>query len=133
LQRAQPRSLSTSQEVFLYLCELGSYTPLDHIHFNSELPERDALHRYFHTEQIGTPQEMTNAEGHVVWRAYYKAWGGLEALSPNLMEQNPRFQGQYQDRENGLYYNSFRYYDPAVGRFTTQHPIGLLSGDNLYR
>nr|WP_306797395.1 RHS repeat-associated core domain-containing protein [Pectobacterium polaris] len=26
----------------------------------------------------------------------------------------------------------FRYYDPAVGRFTTQDPIGLAGGENLY-
>ncbi|WP_256679534.1 RHS repeat domain-containing protein [Pseudomonas sp. Fl4BN1] len=59
---------------------------------------------------------MTDADGHVVSRAYYKAWGGLEALSPNVVEQNLRFKGQYHDRETGLYYNTFRYYDPAVGR-----------------
>jgi RHS repeat-associated protein len=35
--------------------------------------------------------------------------------------------------ESGFYYNIFRYYDPAVGRFITQDPIGLLGGDNLYR
>ncbi|WP_426197336.1 RHS domain-containing protein [Pseudomonas sp. NFXW11] len=29
------------------------------------------------TDQIGTPQAMTDAEGHVVWCVYYKAWGGL--------------------------------------------------------
>ncbi|WP_375140079.1 RHS repeat domain-containing protein [Pseudomonas sp. IPO3778] len=98
-----------------------------------ELPEQEAEHYYFHTDQIGTPQEMTNAEGQMVWRAYYKAWGGLEALSPNQVEQNLRFQGQYHDRESGLYYNTFRYYDPAVGRFTTQDPIGLMGGENLYR
>ena len=45
----------------------------------------------------------------------------------------PAFQGQYHDQENGLCYNTFRYYDPAVGRFTTQNPIGLLGGNNLYR
>ena len=105
----------------------------DHHYLDPELPKRDVRYYYFHTDPIGTPQEMTNAEGHVVWRAYYKAWGGLEALSPNLVEQNLRFQGQYHDRESGLYYNTFRYYDPAVGRFTTQDPIGLLGGDNLYR
>jgi RHS repeat-associated protein len=105
----------------------------DHHYLDPELPKRDVRYYYFHTDPIGTPQEMTNAEGHVVWRAYYKAWGGLEALSPNLVEQNLRFQGQYHDRESGLYYNTFRYYDPAVGRFTTQDPIGLMGGDNLYR
>jgi len=31
------------------------------------------------------------------------------------------------------HYNRFRYYDPDVGRFVTQDPIGLLGGDNLYQ
>ncbi|MDV5354776.1 RHS repeat-associated core domain-containing protein [Enterobacter asburiae] len=29
--------------------------------------------------------------------------------------QNLRLQGQYLDRETGLHYNFFRYYDPAGG------------------
>ncbi len=33
------------------------------------------------------------------------------------LEQNLRLQGQYLDRETGLYYNRFRYDDPDVGRF----------------
>jgi len=47
--------------------------------------------------------------------------------------QNLRFQGQYFDEETGLHYNRFRYYDPDVGRFVFQDPIGLLGGDNLYQ
>ncbi|KAF0867289.1 RHS repeat domain-containing protein [Pseudomonas sp. LD120] len=127
LQEQQPQRHST------YVYETDSYVPLARIDTDPGLPEREARLYYFHTDQIGTPQEMSDAQGHVVWRAYYKAWGGLEALSPNTVEQNLRFQGQYHDRESGLYYNTFRYYDPAVGRFTTQDPIGLAGGDNLYR
>jgi RHS repeat-associated protein len=44
-----------------------------------------------------------------------------------------RFQGQYLDREIGLHYNTFRFYDPDVGRFTTPDPIGLAGGYNLYQ
>ncbi|MEE4375881.1 RHS repeat-associated core domain-containing protein, partial [Pseudomonas alliivorans] len=33
----------------------------------------------------------------------------------------------------GLHYNTFRYYDPEVGRFITQDPIGLLGGVNFYQ
>lgn len=44
-----------------------------------------------------------------------------------------RFQGQYFDAETGLHYNQRRYYDPDVGRFTTQDPIGLAGGFNPYR
>jgi RHS repeat-associated protein len=35
------------------------------------------------------------------------------------LHYNLRFQGQYLDRETGLHYNTFRYYDPDIGRFTT--------------
>ncbi|MFB1122779.1 RHS repeat-associated core domain-containing protein [Dickeya dadantii] len=31
------------------------------------------------------------------------------------------------------YDNLLRYYDPTVGRFTTQDPIGLAGGINLYQ
>nr|WP_275895870.1 RHS repeat-associated core domain-containing protein [Serratia marcescens] len=37
------------------------------------------------------------------------------------------------DKESGLHYNLFRYYEPEVGRFTTQDPIGLRGGLNLYQ
>ncbi|EKT4464647.1 hypothetical protein QEL93_000001, partial [Pseudomonas putida] len=53
-------------------------------------------------------------------------------LTVNKIEQNFRFQGQYSDKETGLCYNTFRYYDPEVGRFTTQDPLGLSGGNNLY-
>lgn len=43
------------------------------------------------------------------------------------------FQGQYYDTEKGLYHNRFRYYEPGVGRFVTQDPIGLEGGVNLYQ
>jgi len=37
-----------------------------------------------------------------------------------------RYQGQYEDAETGLYYNRFRYYDPKIGQYTQQDPIGLV-------
>ena len=43
-----------------------------------------------------------------------------------------RLQNQYVDRETGLHYNFFRYYEPDAGRFVNQDPIGLSGGDNLY-
>ncbi|WP_435274561.1 RHS repeat-associated core domain-containing protein [Psychrobium sp. nBUS_13] len=49
-----------------------------------------------------------------------------------MYNQNLRFQGQYFDEETGLHYNRFRYYDPDVGRFVSQDPIGLLGGENSY-
>ncbi|GKT02451.1 DUF6531 domain-containing protein [Acidovorax sp. SUPP3434] len=60
---------------------------------------------------------------------------GASARSSILppIEQPFRFQGQQFDEETGLHYNRFRYYDPAVGRFTSQDPIGLSGGTNLFQ
>ncbi len=40
---------------------------------------------------------------------------------------------KYFDEESGLHYNRHRYYDPGLGQFTTQDPIGLLGGINNYQ
>ncbi|CAM2812497.1 HNH/ENDO VII family nuclease [Weeksella virosa] len=42
-------------------------------------------------------------------------------------------QNQYYDAETSLHYNTFRYYDPELGRFISQDPIGLMGGINLYQ
>ncbi len=115
----------------LYVYEPGSYAPLARV----DQREGDSGNKvyYFHTDQIGTPLEMTDIDGQIVWQATYKAWGSLEALTVNEVEQNLRFQGQYFDEETGLHYNTFRYYDPEVGRFITQDPISIIGGVNSYQ
>jgi RHS repeat-associated protein len=55
----------------------------------------------------------------------------FRSLAPPLIEQPFRFQGQQFDEETGLHYNRFRYYDPVVGRFASQDPIGLVGSTNL--
>ncbi|AHE72928.1 hypothetical protein M942_11850 [Enterobacter ludwigii] len=71
-----------------------------------------------------------------VWEGVNSAWGKLLRESETQVSgysQNLRMQGQYLDRETGLHYNLFRYYDPDCGRFTQQDPIGLVGGINLYQ
>lgn len=113
----------------LYLYEPGSYAPLARV----DQAEGEAQKVcYFHTDQIGTPLELTTSEGEIVWQATYRSWGSINYLAVNNVEQNLRFQGQYADDESGLHYNTFRYYDPEVAGFVSQDPIGLLGGGNLY-
>ena len=114
----------------LYIYEPDSYAPLARV--DRTEAGKPSLY-YFHTDQIGTPLEVTTSQGDLVWQARYKAWGEVERFEVQSIEQHLRFQGQYFDAETGLHYNTFRYYDPGVGRFTTQDPIGLLGGDNLYQ
>ncbi|MET4714356.1 RHS repeat-associated protein, partial [Pseudomonas sp. PvP125] len=118
------------QQSSLYIYEPGSYAPLARV--DQSEGEAQKLY-YFHTDQIGTPLEMTDPDGQIVWQATYRAWGEIETLAVSEVEQNLRFQGQYYDDETGLHYNTFRYYDPQVGRFITQDPISVLGGANLYQ
>ncbi|MDH1922730.1 RHS domain-containing protein, partial [Pseudomonas juntendi] len=114
----------------LYLYEPGSYAPLARV---DQVEGEGQKVYYFHTDQIGTPQELTDSEGKIVWKATYQSWGTVEHLAVSEIEQNLRFQGQYFDVETGLHYNIFRYYDPEIGRFITLDPIGIRGGYNLFR
>ncbi|UBM24394.1 DUF6531 domain-containing protein [Pseudomonas sp. p1(2021b)] len=120
----------TPRQSILYFYEPGSYAPLARV---DRIEGKGQKVYYFHTDQIGTPLEVTDSEGEIVWQATYRSWGAVEQLTVNKLEQNLRFQGQYSDEETGLHYNTFRYYDPEIGRFATQDPIGLRGGINLYQ
>ena len=53
-------------------------------------------------------------------------------MTAAVREDNLRMQGQYLDRETGLHYNLFRYYDADSMHFISPDPIGLAGGLNLY-
>ena len=77
---------------------------------------------YFHTDHIGIPREMTDIHGNLLWYGEHTAWGRLkknERVYKNT-HQPFRLQNQYYDRETGLHYNYFRYYEPETGRFISQ-------------
>jgi RHS repeat-associated protein len=146
------------------LMNLDSITRPSSLPAEPVVPTSETIQRihYYQNDQLGTPRELTNAEGEIAWSATYQAWGNTlkvqwaqdsadtadtasktkvkakETLLPTDLAANDpvhqpvRFQGQYFDSETGLHYNRFRYYDPDVGRFVSQDPIGLAGGDNLY-
>ncbi len=82
---------------------------------------------------LGTPQELTDANGTLAWSARYRAYGNLARLDIEQIAQPLRFQGQYHDPETGLHYNRHRYYHPETGSFITPDPIRLAGGLNSYR
>jgi RHS repeat-associated protein len=86
---------------------------------------------YYHTDQLGAPQVMTDSAGTTVWSARTEPFG-VAAISTQTIVNNLRLTGQYCDAETGLHYNYFRDYDPGVGRYVETDPIGLLGGVNPY-
>ena len=113
-----------------------SYEPLAQVHnrTNEDGESKQEIH-YFHCDQIGTPREMTDDEGNLVWFGDYYGWGKLKSETnvTGTAHQPFRLQNQYCDCETGLHYNFFRYYDSRIGRFNNQDPIGLVGGENFYQ
>lgn len=90
--------------------------------------------QYFHSNLAGLPEQLTDSSGNAIWQTDYQGWGKKYdewARKQQAREQNLRYQGQYIDRETGLHYNTSRYYDPDIGRFTQHDTIGISGGINL--
>ncbi|CAN7716189.1 DUF6531 domain-containing protein [Pseudomonas sp. LjRoot277] len=116
-----------------YVYEPGSFRPLAML--DGKGP-RKACPFYYQLDHLGTPQELTDFGGEIVWSAKYNAYGKVTRLAfggGEQLEQPLRFQGQYFDAESGLHYNRHRYYDPEVGRYLTPDPIKLAGGLNQYQ
>ena len=130
LQMIQESSADKRQSLYLYTDE-GSYEPLARIDRNGNQEQHIY---YFHTDLNGMPEELTDEAGEIVWECSYQLWSKpIQEIAHTEIQQNLRYQGQYLDRETGLHYNTFRYYDPDIGRFTQPDPIGLRGGYNLYQ
>jgi RHS repeat-associated protein len=105
---------------------------------------------YIHTDQLGTPQKITDGNANVVWEGLYDPFGNMITItganwgtgvwgsfdwamtSPPVTATNLRFPGQYADAETGLNQNWNRDYDPTIGRYVQSDPLGLLGGANTY-
>ncbi|MBL7230236.1 MAG: RHS domain-containing protein, partial [Pseudomonas sp.] len=87
---------------------------------------------HYQLDHLGTPQELTNTDGKIVWSAHYQAYGKITRLDESTVDNPLRFQGQYFDRESGLHYNRHRYYNPDNGRYLTPDPVKLAGGVNGY-
>ncbi|MCL1989458.1 MAG: DUF6531 domain-containing protein [Defluviitaleaceae bacterium] len=96
------------------------------------------------SDYLGTPVEAYDESGQKVWeqtldinghvrpRPVKKHYGTI--VDDGLFDEHfvPfRFAGQYSDveLEGDIYYNRFRYYDPKLGQYMTQDPIGLAGGN----
>jgi RHS repeat-associated protein len=90
-----------------------------------------AGYAYYQNDHLGMAQQLVQKSGAKVWEGEYRAFGELVA-EEGAWENRLRFPGQYYDQESGNYYNYFRDYDPATGRYVQEDPIGLYAGLNTY-
>ncbi|MEY0321414.1 RHS repeat domain-containing protein [Providencia stuartii] len=139
LRLLQEQDINTGKHQTYCYEEHGSYTPLAVI-----VKQSSGYHYYWHHCDINSaPLDVTNEQGNTVWSGKYERFGFVRSSPLSFysdpdrkmesFEQNLRYAGQYFDTETGLHFNTFRFYDPQIGRFIMSDPIGLLGGINLYQ
>ena len=77
---------------------------------------------------FGSTGEVTNT------RYEYDEGGNITAAGPSDLDHTFAYTGREWEPQLGLYYYRNRWYDPMLGRFLSEDPIGFAGGDvNLYR
>lgn len=88
---------------------------------NTPLTTASQIVRYQHTDMLGTPVMETDESGNVISRSVYEPFGkrlGGEKVGIG-------YTGHLQDTDLGLTYMQARYYDPLIGRFYSNDPVGF--------
>jgi RHS repeat-associated protein len=88
-------------------------------------------------DHLNTPRAILGAANALVWKWDSDAFGTTAANeNPSALgtfNYNPRFPGQYYDKESTGHYNYFRdLYFAKTGRYLQSDPIGLAGGINTY-
>jgi RHS repeat-associated protein len=84
---------------------------------------------YFLQDHLGSTTAMTDANGAVTSSATYDGYGRQTGVLPTRYG----FTGREMDPDTDLMFYRARWYDPTLGRFISEDPIGFGGGDvNLY-
>ena len=87
---------------------------------------------FVHTDHLGRPAKMTDANQNLAWDVIYAPFGAVSAVATTPETLDLRFPGQWFQLETGLAYNWHRHYDATLGRYVQPDPIGLAGGGSLY-
>jgi RHS repeat-associated protein len=87
--------------------------------------------QYYMKDGLGSTMEFTGTSGELFQSYVYDSFGNIVLQNGTII--NPfTYTAREFDAESGLYYYRARYYDPTIGRFLTEDPIGFNGGINLY-
>jgi RHS repeat-associated protein len=86
---------------------------------------------YLYPDHLGTASLAANASGYITWWESYTPFGETLNNAPQGFNQ-PGFTGHIRDTATGLNYMQARYYDPVIGRFLSNDPVGFVSGGPGY-
>jgi RHS repeat-associated protein len=88
---------------------------------------------WYLTDRLGTVRDLADADGAIVNHIGYDSFGAVLSQTNAALGDRFLFTGREFDDTLGLYYYRARWYDPLLGRFLSQDPIGFAGGQtNLY-
>jgi RHS repeat-associated protein len=79
---------------------------------------------YVHHDSLGSPVAGTNASGTILWRERYTPYG-ITLDNAEANNDQAGYTGHIKDSDTGLVYMQARYYDPVIGRFYSNDPVGF--------
>ena len=92
-----------------------------------------AVVRYFEQDEVGNVVGLYGANDSVHQRLTYDPWGVASVTHGALADSSRmRWKGLVWEAPVGLYFVRNRWYDPQLGRFLSEDPIGLAGGINAY-
>ena len=90
--------------------------------------------RWMLTDHQGTVRSVLTEGSPVANHITYDSFGNVVNQTNESITTRFGYTGRELDPETGLMYNRARYYNPQIGRFISEDPIGFMAGDaNLYR
>ena len=79
---------------------------------------------YYVNDALGSPIATMDSSGTLDWKESYHPYGESR-INASQNEDDIGYTGHQKDSETGLTYMQARYYDPVVGRFYGNDPIGF--------
>ena len=88
----------------------------------------------FHHGALTNTVGLSSHDGTVLQTTRYAAFGNVlsEALNGAFPTNRLKFTRREEDPDTGIYYYRARYYDPMIGRSTSEDPLGFEAGINFY-
>jgi RHS repeat-associated protein len=118
----------------------GHGAGIDHLLTMTVYTSGTAKIYYYLTDQLGSVHALADEVGNIIESYRFDAWGKVVGiydgngnhLSESAYGNRFLWQGREYSYRTGLYYFRARWYDPVMGRWLINDPIGLSGGLNQY-
>ena len=89
------------------------------------------MDRFFAADHLGSVESVTDAGSTTIARYAFDPWG-RRALVAGANITNVGFTAHLAHGPSTNYLTLYRAYDPDLGRWLSEDPLGLVAGPNLY-